>query len=434
MRELLFDYFDICGCCCLIDSLHSSMHLVLESALINIIIIIIITIVIITIIIITIIFFLLIACANNRHQWVNVMRETMNIHIRWISIMHILVLDTHYKMHLGKRMVDYVSFLDSFSEEEDEMTAAGRRAELRANAASPSALKTIVEVNEAASEDNEELTPTRGAVCVAERYNECDVRGAEMVDSTTIESNSERISMNDFGEQKEAHSSSAAGDAATSHSSGSKSMTSRVAVGRSDDSTESAAAGRDAEDGAEQQMDEAPVEEYCGFAISEELMDTLYINFEQVERAFRYFDRNEDGFITKDEFRQACKEINLLLSPDLKIRDTEDILMLMDIEETGEIPFNIFFEMYRLSEMKLNVGIDEEDTLSTPVMVHSETKDLMRGASTASALQVSGKHHQLHLEIHGVEINIDTFLPAFDAQHTAREPSLEKLEAAGVDV
>jgi len=156
----------------------------------------------------------------------------------------------------------------------------------------------------------------------------------------------------------------------------------------------------------------SPSQMYFNHKISPGLMEVLYIDYKEVESAFHFFDRNKDGFISTSEFRAACKELNKHLPKGEKIKDVEAILMLMDIEETGEIAFNSFFELFRLSEMKLNVGIDEEDTLMSSLH-HSDQKDIIRHNSMHSISNYGnfgsgGPMSPNRLAFHGVEINVDS--------------------------
>lgn len=136
----------------------------------------------------------------------------------------------------------------------------------------------------------------------------------------------------------------------------------------------------------------------------------LYIDYKEVESAFRYFDRDSDGFIKSAEFRSACKELNKYLPRGQKIRDIDSLLMLMDIEETGEIAFNNFFELFRLSEMKLNVGIDDEDSLLSSLH-HSDMKDVVMRQHSVSGYGSFSVTSPSKLAIHGVQINVDSEFP-----------------------
>lgn len=165
-----------------------------------------------------------------------------------------------------------------------------------------------------------------------------------------------------------------------------------------------------------------PTQMYCSHRISRELMEVLYIDYKEVEGAFNFFDRDHDGFISAAEFRATCKELNKYLPRGQKIRDIDSMLMLMDFEETGEIAFNNFFELFRLSEMKLNVGIDDEDSLHSSLH-HSDVRDIGRQHSISGYGSFSAGAPS-KLAIHGVQINVDSEFPA------PRSPTAAALAAA----
>jgi hypothetical protein len=356
-----------------------------------------------------------------KFQWVNVMREGMGLHVRWISLMQLLVLDRHFRSAHGKKMVDYREFLASFEADaedggagfgtrrgastkedlggelvEDEFTAvlkgpsaaAGAAGETGAGASSGAALLTSevkVELPQSMHSPRDDAS-TDGSEAAKLSPQRSQAEGSP---SKSAAMSRKRVSfMCEDADVPALENKAGAGSG--ENSSGStkpalKTVTPEVAA-----------------------EDMPPLKTFADHNISPELMEVLYIDYKEVEAAFAYFDRDCDGAITHSEFRAACRELNKYLPRGQKIRDVEALLALMDFEETGEILFNNFFELFRLSEMKLNVAIDEEDTLASNLH-HSENKDIVR---RASAYSMGGSFYASNttnkLAVHGVEINIDS--------------------------
>ncbi len=81
------------------------------------------------------------------------------------------------------------------------------------------------------------------------------------------------------------------------------------------------------------------------------VMDTLYGNTKRViEKIFFFFDANNDGEISPDEFRAACKTLNegIALDDSRRLVDIEHMLETMDFNHSGNIDINEFFECFRL--------------------------------------------------------------------------------------
>jgi Ca2+-binding EF-hand superfamily protein len=393
-----------------------------------------------------------------KFQWVNVMRQGMGLHLRWISIMQLLVLDRHFRSAHGKKMVDYREFLGSFEEEDgtaatgfggagrrgesakeelggelvdDEFTAVLKGAPAAAASAGGSApgLQTSAvqvelpqslhsprdDVSTDGSEAASKLSPQRPQAegSPSKVSGVSRKRVSFMCEDSDIPATA-TDSKHATGEQTSDGAVPANGKSISVSASGRPAPAAAVA------SSGSGAPGADA-------AEVPPLKTFGNHNISPELMEVLYIDYKEVEAAFAYFDRDCDGAITHSEFRAACRELNKYLPRGQKIRDVEALLALMDFEETGEILFNNFFELFRLSEMKLNVAIDEEDTL-TSNLHHSENRDLVR---RASAISMGGSFYASNtskLAVHGVEINIDSEFTAKASDRVAAS------EAVGLNI
>ena len=81
------------------------------------------------------------------------------------------------------------------------------------------------------------------------------------------------------------------------------------------------------------------------------VMDTLYGNTKRViEKIFFFFDANNDGEISPDEFRLACNTLNEGLAEDdsRRLLQIDHMLETMDFNHSGSIDINEFFECFRL--------------------------------------------------------------------------------------
>jgi hypothetical protein len=85
-------------------------------------------------------------------------------------------------------------------------------------------------------------------------------------------------------------------------------------------------------------------------ALQGEFIDTLYSQHNKLETVFRFFDKDGDGRISRDEFIQGCEYLNALLEEGEKVTDFDRLLGVLDIDQTGAVDINEFFECFRLSD------------------------------------------------------------------------------------
>eukprot|EP01041_Mallomonas_annulata_P006008 gene6008-12113_t len=83
---------------------------------------------------------------------------------------------------------------------------------------------------------------------------------------------------------------------------------------------------------------------------SVDLVDVLYSQHQTLESVFYFFDTEGTGVITKQSFHCGCDLLNKTLPPSKVIKNWEAIIDLIDIDGSGMIDINEFFEMSRLLE------------------------------------------------------------------------------------
>ncbi|KAG8240740.1 protein phosphatase, EF-hand calcium binding domain [Homalodisca vitripennis] len=97
------------------------------------------------------------------------------------------------------------------------------------------------------------------------------------------------------------------------------------------------------------------------------VVETLYRNKSSLEAIFRIIDKDNSGFISLEEFKDACE----LLGEHLEHPQDEalDICKSMDINKDGLVDLNEFLETFRLVDMegarKESVDVDSDEDLDT---------------------------------------------------------------------
>ncbi|CAM9525544.1 unnamed protein product [Chrysoparadoxa australica] len=92
----------------------------------------------------------------------------------------------------------------------------------------------------------------------------------------------------------------------------------------------------------------------------EAVFDAVYSNREQLEAIFRFFDADNNGYITREEFTRGCELINENLPAAQRLQNTDAILNVMDFDQDDAVDINEFFEVFRL------VGIQSPATPRKP--------------------------------------------------------------------
>jgi len=102
-----------------------------------------------------------------------------------------------------------------------------------------------------------------------------------------------------------------------------------------------------------------------------ELIDVLYSQHNKLETVFRFFDKDGDGKISREEFVQGCECLNALLDEGEKLTDFDRLLGVLDIAQTGSVDINEFFECFRLSDAQR--AMNESKKASSPANLHHAT-------------------------------------------------------------
>jgi len=83
------------------------------------------------------------------------------------------------------------------------------------------------------------------------------------------------------------------------------------------------------------------------------MVDAIYSQHKKLEKVFQFFDPYDSGWISKDQFRVGCEKLNNYLRDGEKIQNCDAILDMMDLDETGSVSVNEFFEMFRIIDARM---------------------------------------------------------------------------------
>ncbi|XP_050671394.1 serine/threonine-protein phosphatase rdgC [Leptidea sinapis] len=84
------------------------------------------------------------------------------------------------------------------------------------------------------------------------------------------------------------------------------------------------------------------------------VVETLYKNKQSLEAIFKILDKDNSGYITLEEFSEACQLIGKYMPNPLTQEQLVDICRLMDINKDGLVDLNEFLESFRLAEKNLH--------------------------------------------------------------------------------
>lgn len=154
------------------------------------------------------------------------------------------------------------------------------------------------------------------------------------------------------------------------------------------------------------------------------VIEALYANHRKLEMVFRFFDKTNSGTISRENFREGCSLLNEMLPEDSKITDFDKIIDIMDINQSGEIDVNEFFEMFRLSDAHLKslahskpLVSDAQASSSFPISTPSSSdhplavNHISISAAKSPDLKIGGIDsvigNQGVVDINGIAISID---------------------------
>lgn len=121
--------------------------------------------------------------------------------------------------------------------------------------------------------------------------------------------------------------------------------------------------------------------------------DALYAQHHKLAAVFHFFDKNGDGVISTDEFISGCELLNQTLDDHSKIVKIPELLRILDVEQSGNIQVNEFFEMFRLSST--------EPQQRRKSIIRSES---LKNLSAAASF---GDSNSTKVDISGIVIDID---------------------------
>ncbi|XP_072941598.1 serine/threonine-protein phosphatase rdgC [Epargyreus clarus] len=90
------------------------------------------------------------------------------------------------------------------------------------------------------------------------------------------------------------------------------------------------------------------------------VVETLYKNKRSLEAIFKILDKDNSGYITLEEFSEACQLLGKYMPNPMTQEQLVDICRLMDINKDGLVDLNEFLESFRLAEKNLH---EEENEL-----------------------------------------------------------------------
>ncbi|KPI91275.1 Serine/threonine-protein phosphatase rdgC [Papilio xuthus] len=96
-------------------------------------------------------------------------------------------------------------------------------------------------------------------------------------------------------------------------------------------------------------------------ADTQTVVETLYKNKRSLEAIFKILDKDNSGYITLEEFSEACQLLGKYMPNPMTQEQLVDICRLMDINKDGLVDLNEFLESFRLAEKSLH---EEENELA----------------------------------------------------------------------
>lgn len=93
----------------------------------------------------------------------------------------------------------------------------------------------------------------------------------------------------------------------------------------------------------------------AGHNIIQQITNVLYQHRMQLRSAFRMFDANNDGKISKDEFLNALNNMNLALDSPITPEQVDELMACLDKDGNGSLDYKEFFEGFKIVDTKTHV-------------------------------------------------------------------------------
>uniref|UniRef100_K3WLK3 EF-hand domain-containing protein n=1 Tax=Globisporangium ultimum (strain ATCC 200006 / CBS 805.95 / DAOM BR144) TaxID=431595 RepID=K3WLK3_GLOUD len=87
-------------------------------------------------------------------------------------------------------------------------------------------------------------------------------------------------------------------------------------------------------------------------SVLQQVSNVFYQHRIHIRNAFRMFDQNNSGVISKDEFRTGITAFNVVLNSPLSEDQIEELLAYLDSDKDGEISYKEFFDGFRVVDVR----------------------------------------------------------------------------------
>ena len=82
-------------------------------------------------------------------------------------------------------------------------------------------------------------------------------------------------------------------------------------------------------------------------SVSDDQLQVLQKNHAMLLAAFEYLDKNGNGLIDRDEFRAGIDLLNKRLPDNARVKDSDELFSVLDIDGSGEIDIQEFSQIFQ---------------------------------------------------------------------------------------